>query len=185
MGPLCARRARVPVAWRHCGLLDRCILYTTRLLGREKTVSGIGDSVVRREDYALLRGEAQFMDDVSTPAHKHVWLVRSPLPHARICKLDLDAAKSSDGVVAVLTGAAALDGDLGDPVEIERAVVHEAFERLREKRLESLFQGFGRRFGQAAYSEDLPPAASSALTRRLTASPEDRRPATSARDERT
>jgi len=65
----------------------------------------VGRSVQRREDVALLRGEARFIDDL-TPfpgAHEAAFL-RSPHAHARIVGIDVSAAAALPGVAAVLTG---------------------------------------------------------------------------------
>ncbi|HEU0203978.1 MAG TPA: xanthine dehydrogenase family protein molybdopterin-binding subunit [Burkholderiaceae bacterium] len=64
-----------------------------------------GRSIPRREDDRLVTGRGQFVDDVHHPAALHVVFVRSPYPSARIVAIDLEAARESRGVVAVLTGA--------------------------------------------------------------------------------
>ncbi len=64
----------------------------------------IGHSVPRVEDTALLRGRAQFLDDLHPAGLLHVALVRSPLAHARIDGWDLEAARQAPGVVAIFSG---------------------------------------------------------------------------------
>jgi aerobic carbon-monoxide dehydrogenase large subunit len=64
-----------------------------------------GTRQVRREDPALLTGEARFVDDLVVPGALHAKIVRSPYAHARISSIDTKEAEDMPGVVAVLTGA--------------------------------------------------------------------------------
>ena len=65
----------------------------------------VGRPLERFEDYALLRGEGRFLDDLAPVAHTyHAAVVRSQLAHARI-EVDAAAALALPGVVGVLTGA--------------------------------------------------------------------------------
>jgi carbon-monoxide dehydrogenase large subunit len=66
--------------------------------------SVIGQRMLRREDPALLTGEARFTSDLAIPGALHLSVVRSPYAHARIVSVDTSAAASMDGVVAVYTG---------------------------------------------------------------------------------
>src|SRR5437588_3210321 len=74
----------------------------------------VGAALRRTEDPRLLRGEGQYVGDLSFPGMLHAGFVRSPHAHARIRSIDLVAARSLPGVVAVLT-AAGLPA-LGKPV---------------------------------------------------------------------
>jgi aerobic carbon-monoxide dehydrogenase large subunit len=65
----------------------------------------IGTPLRRKEDPALLTGEARYVDDLVVPGALHVALVRSPQAHARIRSIDTAAAKAHPGVVDVFTGA--------------------------------------------------------------------------------
>ena len=66
----------------------------------------VGRPVPRLEDEALLRGEGRFIDDLAPVPHvRHAAILRSPLAHARIVRLDAAAALEHPGVVGVLTGA--------------------------------------------------------------------------------
>ncbi|MSO66945.1 MAG: xanthine dehydrogenase family protein molybdopterin-binding subunit [Pseudolabrys sp.] len=59
----------------------------------------------RIEDDALLRGQGHFGDDVKPAGALAAHFVRSPHAFAKIERIDISAAKSAPGVVAVLTGA--------------------------------------------------------------------------------
>jgi carbon-monoxide dehydrogenase large subunit len=74
----------------------------------------IGRPVRRREDYRLLTGSGQFVDDVPLRDPLHVVFVRSPHAHARIRSISTSAAAECEGVVKIVTGAdVALLGPLG------------------------------------------------------------------------
>jgi carbon-monoxide dehydrogenase large subunit len=59
----------------------------------------------RLEDPPLLQGRGRFTDDFAVEGQSYATFVRSPHPHARLTRIDIDAAARSDGVLAVLTGA--------------------------------------------------------------------------------
>ena len=65
----------------------------------------IGRPLKRREDHRLLVGSGRYVDDISPHGCAHVVLLRSTHAHARIARLDVEAARRAPGVVAVLTGA--------------------------------------------------------------------------------
>ncbi len=65
----------------------------------------VGQRRLRKEDPALLTGEAKFVDDLVVPGALWLGCVRSPYAHARIVDIDTSAALSIDGVVAAHTGA--------------------------------------------------------------------------------
>ena len=69
------------------------------------TTSVIGQRLLRKEDPALLTGEARFTDDLQLPGALHLIVARSPYAHARITRIDTSAAAAAPGVVAVYTGA--------------------------------------------------------------------------------
>src|SRR5260221_712468 len=59
----------------------------------------------RIEDDVLLRGQGRFGDDVKPQGALAAHFVRSPHAFAKIQRIDVAAAKSAPGVIAVLTGA--------------------------------------------------------------------------------
>ena len=63
----------------------------------------IGARVPRVEDGRLLTGRGRYVGDLAVPGALHVAFVRSPHAHARIGRIDLGRARSSDGVVACFT----------------------------------------------------------------------------------
>ena len=71
----------------------------------DRPSSVLGTRLLRREDPALLTGEAKFTNDLDVPGALHLALVRSPYAHARILSIDTAAAAAAEGVVAVYTGA--------------------------------------------------------------------------------
>ncbi len=67
--------------------------------------SFVGAPVKRKEDRSLLTGSSTYVDDIAL--HGMVWMVvvRSPYAHARIARVDLEAARAAEGVVAAFSGA--------------------------------------------------------------------------------
>jgi carbon-monoxide dehydrogenase large subunit len=67
--------------------------------------SYIGRGVPRPNLARLLQGRGQYVSDLVLPRMVHVAFVRSPYAHARILRIDRDAARARPGVVAVVGGA--------------------------------------------------------------------------------
>ncbi|HYE75679.1 MAG TPA: molybdopterin cofactor-binding domain-containing protein, partial [Blastocatellia bacterium] len=65
----------------------------------------VGQKIKRTEDPRLVKGLGHYVDDIKLADTLHVAFVRSPHAHARINSINVDAAKSAPGVVAVYTGA--------------------------------------------------------------------------------
>ena len=72
----------------------------------------VGQPVRRREDDAILRGHASYLDNLVLPGMAHMVAVRSPVAHARLGPVAVEAARRARGVLAVLT-AADLAGQVG------------------------------------------------------------------------
>ncbi len=64
----------------------------------------IGESIKRKEDPRLLRGEGVYAEDIQLPGMLWVHFVRSIHAHARILGVDTSEALAQPGVSAVLTG---------------------------------------------------------------------------------
>jgi CO/xanthine dehydrogenase Mo-binding subunit len=62
-----------------------------------------GEALPRIDGRAKVTGAARFTADLHVPGALHGALVRSPLPHARVSAVSVDAARSLPGVVAVLS----------------------------------------------------------------------------------
>ena len=69
-----------------------------------KPHGGIGESIKRKEDARFLRGQGNYLDDITLPGMLHMAILRSPYAHARIRSVDGSAAAAVPGVVAVVTG---------------------------------------------------------------------------------
>ena len=59
---------------------------------------------MRLDAVAKVTGAAEFISDVVVPGMAHARLLRSPLPHGRITRLDTARARALPGVVTVVTG---------------------------------------------------------------------------------
>jgi carbon-monoxide dehydrogenase large subunit len=62
----------------------------------------IGASVPDRETRRLVAGGGRYVEDLHRPGLLHLAVARSPWPHARIMRIDLDAVRTMPGVVAVV-----------------------------------------------------------------------------------
>jgi aerobic carbon-monoxide dehydrogenase large subunit len=83
----------------------------------------IGQGVSRFEDPRLVRGGGRYTDDIKLPGLVHGVVLRSPHAHAKIKSIEVTAAKTAPGVLAVLTSAdvkAAGYGDLPVPGGLKR-----------------------------------------------------------------
>ncbi|KAB2850257.1 MAG: xanthine dehydrogenase family protein molybdopterin-binding subunit, partial [Hyphomicrobiaceae bacterium] len=77
------------------------------------TTTGIGAAVKRREDFRFLKGIGRYTDDIKLPNETHLYILRSPVAHAKINKIDVSRAKAAPGVIDVITQA---DIDASGPV---------------------------------------------------------------------
>ena len=64
---------------------------------------GKSQPVTRFEDIRLLTGHGRYVDDIAPEGALYAYVFRSPVAHATITGLDVDAARESDGVRLVLT----------------------------------------------------------------------------------
>jgi len=64
----------------------------------------IGKSVPRPDARTKVTGEAQYTDDLHLPGMLHGAMLRSPVAHAKIVKIDASRARALQGVKCVITG---------------------------------------------------------------------------------
>ncbi len=69
------------------------------------TTDVLGAPVKRVEDPRFITGNGRYLDDIKLPAMTHMAILRSPYAHANIRSINIDAAKTAPGVVAVIVGA--------------------------------------------------------------------------------
>ena len=72
---------------------------------------GVGQSVLRKEDDALIRGKGRYTDDVGAQASLHALLLRAPHAHASFT-IDASRARGLPGISLILTAEDV--ADLGD-----------------------------------------------------------------------
>jgi carbon-monoxide dehydrogenase large subunit len=75
---------------------------------------GIGQPVRRHEDIRLLTGKGRYTDDIALPRMTHAFVLRSPVAHAHIKRVDAAAARRMPGVLLVQTGDDVKADGLGD-----------------------------------------------------------------------
>jgi aerobic carbon-monoxide dehydrogenase large subunit len=84
----------------------------TAVLGTEDRFA-IGQPVLRSEDPVLLRGAGHYSDDFNLPGQAYAVIVRSPVAHGVICRMETAAARVMPGVFAVYTAADLAKGGIG------------------------------------------------------------------------
>ncbi|MBI2161053.1 MAG: xanthine dehydrogenase family protein molybdopterin-binding subunit [Candidatus Rokubacteria bacterium] len=67
----------------------------------------VGARLKRLDDPRILTGRGHYVDDVTLPRMVHVAFVRSVHAHARLTRVDVEAARGAPEVAGVLTGAEA------------------------------------------------------------------------------
>ncbi len=71
----------------------------------ESKASEVGRPRLRKEDARLVTGQTNWTDNITLPGMLHMAILRSPLAHARITRVDISAARGLPGVVAAFSGA--------------------------------------------------------------------------------
>jgi carbon-monoxide dehydrogenase large subunit len=65
----------------------------------------IGSRMLRKEDVPLVTGRGRYVDNLALPGMLWLAVVRSPMAHARIARVDVSAALELPGVAAAYSGA--------------------------------------------------------------------------------
>src|SRR5512144_1294976 len=75
---------------------------------------GIGQPMRRHEDVRLLTGQGRYTDDIALPRMTYAFVLRSPMAHAYLKRVDGAAAGRMPGVLLVLTSENVRADGLGD-----------------------------------------------------------------------
>ena len=75
---------------------------------------GVGQPVRRHEDFRLIRGQGRYTDDIALPRMTYAFVLRAPVAHARIARIDVGAARTTPGVLFVASGDDVRAEGLGD-----------------------------------------------------------------------
>ena len=75
--------------------------------------TGIGASVLRKEDARFITGAGRYTDDINVTGQTYLVFVRSDLPRARINSVDLRGALAVDGVIAAFAGSSLAEDGIG------------------------------------------------------------------------
>src|SRR5881394_3153852 len=65
----------------------------------------VGRKRLRKEDAKLVTGQTNWTDNIQFPGMVHLALVRSPMAHAKIRRVDVSPALQRPGVIAAYSGA--------------------------------------------------------------------------------
>ena len=74
----------------------------------------IGQPMRRHEDLRLITGRGSYTDDITLPRMTHAFVLRAPVAHARIKRIDATAARRMPEVLLVATGEDVRADGLGD-----------------------------------------------------------------------
>jgi CO/xanthine dehydrogenase Mo-binding subunit len=99
----------------------------------EGPLTTVGREVARVDGLDRARGQIQFTADLQLPGMLHTAVLRSPYARARVTSIDLDAARSSRGVRAVV-GPSDLDALTDEPGYVGHAVAAVAAETFGQAR---------------------------------------------------
>ncbi|MGH3329623.1 MAG: xanthine dehydrogenase family protein molybdopterin-binding subunit [Streptomycetales bacterium] len=64
----------------------------------------VGQSKLRKEDARLITGQTSWTDNIALPGLLHMAVLRSPMAHARITRVDVSGATGRPGVIAAFSG---------------------------------------------------------------------------------
>src|SRR5271163_2101955 len=64
-----------------------------------------GQSLRRLEDARFVTGSARYIEDIDEPNQTWMQVVRSPHAHATIARIDVEAARTTQGVLGIFTAA--------------------------------------------------------------------------------
>ena len=64
----------------------------------------VGQRIKRKEDLKLITGSGKYVDDIEYVGTAYLYVVRSPVAHARVKKISVDDALKVNGVIGVITG---------------------------------------------------------------------------------
>jgi carbon-monoxide dehydrogenase large subunit len=77
----------------------------------DQAVEGeVGRSRLRKEDARLVTGQTNWTDNIQVTGLLHLAILRSPMAHARIARVDVSPALERPGVVAAFSGADLAEG---------------------------------------------------------------------------
>jgi carbon-monoxide dehydrogenase large subunit len=86
-------------------------LRTRTFVDNDQRPVGYG-RMLRKEDPRFVRGKGRFVDDITLPGMLHMAILRSPVAHARVVRVDTTAALAHPKVVAVIIGQDLVDRHL-------------------------------------------------------------------------
>lgn len=76
-------------------------------------MTGMGQPVRRREDLRFITGKGLYAGDIDLPDMTHALFLRAPVAFGRIKSMDTSDAMQVPGILAILTGADAIEDGLG------------------------------------------------------------------------
>src|SRR3954451_8733957 len=65
----------------------------------------VGRRRLRKEDAKLVTGQTQWTDNIQFAGMLHIAVLRSPMAHAKVKRVDVSGALQQPGVIAAFSGA--------------------------------------------------------------------------------
>ncbi|MGY9002083.1 MAG: xanthine dehydrogenase family protein molybdopterin-binding subunit, partial [Rhodospirillales bacterium] len=87
--------------------------FETNVMAQSPNRTGIGKSILRKEDQRFLTGTGIFIDDIHFSNALECFIVRSPHAHATFTTVDTSLAQKIPGVIAVFTGTDMAEEEIG------------------------------------------------------------------------
>ncbi len=70
----------------------------------DRATNEVGKRRTRKEDAHLITGRTTWVDNMALPGMLHLAILRSPMAHAKITRIDVSGALERDGVIAAYSG---------------------------------------------------------------------------------
>jgi aerobic carbon-monoxide dehydrogenase large subunit len=87
------------------GLVAEQVREHPEQIDRPDSTRHVGKPLRRKEDARLITGRTRWTDNINLPGLLHLAMVRSPIAHARITRVDVSPALERPGVIAAFSGA--------------------------------------------------------------------------------
>src|SRR5688500_6728182 len=106
-----------------CGSRRTCLALAMAAEKSQEQQRIVGRRVPRPDARDKVKGSALYIEDMAFPGCLHGAVLRSPHPHARIQRLDVERARRLDGVHAVITARDIPGRNLIPPIQADWPVL--------------------------------------------------------------
>ncbi len=98
--------------------------FSARTMKTNQTLTVVGTNAHRVDAIEKVSGKAIYTSDIQLPGMAHARILRSPVAHARLVKVDASKAKEFPGVIATLTrdDIQGFNLNMARPIRINRSL---------------------------------------------------------------